>query len=54
VVIVAHRLSTIRGADQIAYVDRGRCVECGDHATLMALENGHYRALVQAQQGSEV
>ncbi|QCR38619.1 ABC transporter ATP-binding protein [Nissabacter sp. SGAir0207] len=54
VVIVAHRLSTIRAADQIAYVDRGRCVECGDHATLMALENGHYRALVQAQQGSEV
>jgi ATP-binding cassette, subfamily B, bacterial IrtB/YbtQ len=54
VVIVAHRLSTIRAADQIAYVDRGRCVECGDHATLMALENGHYRALVQAQQSSEV
>ncbi|WP_277978034.1 ABC transporter ATP-binding protein [Pantoea endophytica] len=52
VVIVAHRLSTIRAADQIVYIDQGRCVECGDHAALMAIENGHYHALVNAQQSN--
>lgn len=50
VVIVAHRLSTIRAADQIAVIESGRCVECGDHAALMALEKGRYRAMVDAQQ----
>ncbi|MEN4546045.1 ABC transporter ATP-binding protein [Pantoea agglomerans] len=49
VVIVAHRLSTIRAADQIAVIEAGRCVERGDHAALMALEQGRYRAMVDAQ-----
>ncbi|HFW5272735.1 TPA: ABC transporter ATP-binding protein [Salmonella enterica subsp. enterica serovar Bullbay] len=49
VVIVAHRLSTIRAADQIAFIEQGRCVECGDHASLMAIKEGHYRALIEAQ-----
>lgn len=53
VVIVAHRLSTIRAANQIAFIEQGRCVECGDHASLMAIEGGRYRALVQAQHASE-
>ena len=49
VVIVAHRLSTIRAADQIAFIEQGRCVECGDHASLMAIKEGRYRALIEAQ-----
>ena len=49
VVIVAHRLSTIRAADQIAFIDEGRCVELGSHPTLMARAGGRYRALVEAQ-----
>lgn len=50
VVIVAHRLSTIRAADQIAVIEAGLCVERGDHAALMALARGRYRAMVDAQQ----
>ena len=49
VVIVAHRLSTIRAADQIAVIEAGACVELGDHAGLMAREKGRYRAMVEAQ-----
>ena len=50
VVIVAHRLSTIRAADRIAFIEDGRCVELGNHAALMAIEGGRYRALAEAQQ----
>ena len=47
-IVVAHRLSTVQGADQIAVVDAGRVVELGRHEELMAL-NGRYRELVERQ-----
>ena len=46
--VVAHRLSTIEGADQIAVMDQGRIVERGTHAQLVALD-GHYAMLHRLQ-----
>lgn len=44
VFVIAHRLTTIRTADRILVLDRGRLVESGAHADLLA-RSGRYRAL---------
>lgn len=48
VVIVAHRLSTVRNADKIIVIDRGKIVEEGTHEQLCA-RNGYYRRLIGNQ-----
>jgi ATP-binding cassette subfamily B protein len=48
VVIVAHRLSTVKNADQIIVLDQGRIVEEGKHNDLIA-KKGHYYNLVKNQ-----
>jgi ATP-binding cassette subfamily B protein len=48
VVIVAHRLSTVKHADQILVLDEGRVVEHGTHAELARLQ-GYYFNLVKNQ-----
>ncbi|GJM94530.1 hypothetical protein PR202_ga11180 [Eleusine coracana subsp. coracana] len=45
-VIVAHRLSTIQGADMIAVVKNGRIVEKGRHDTLIGIDGGAYASLL--------
>ncbi|MBK8317595.1 MAG: ABC transporter ATP-binding protein [Betaproteobacteria bacterium] len=47
-IAIAHRLSTLRKADRLVVMDRGRIVEIGNHDQLMAIE-GHYYKLYQAQ-----
>ena len=48
VVVVAHRLSTVRNADQIVVLDHGYVVEVGNHVTLTA-KRGAYYNLVKDQ-----
>jgi ATP-binding cassette subfamily B protein len=48
-IIIAHRLSTVRGADMIAVVDGEHIVEMGSHQELTDL-NGEYAALCRAQE----
>lgn len=48
VLIIAHRLSTVRDSDQIVVVDEGRIVECGTHPDLVA-QRGSYFMLVKNQ-----
>ncbi len=50
--IIAHRLSTVRGADRIVVLDQGRLVEQGSHDELLAL-NGLYASLWRVQTGEK-
>ena len=52
VVVVAHRLSTVRRADRIAVVDEGRLAEIGTHDQLVSL-GGRYAALADAWEKSQ-
>ena len=49
VFLITHRLSTIREADTIAFLEEGRIAELGSHAQLMEREDGRYRRFVQAE-----
>ena len=47
-IVIAHRLSTVRGSDQILVLDQGQVREQGTHDELIA-ENGLYARLVERQ-----
>lgn len=42
VVIIAHRLSTVKNADQIIVLDKGKIIETGNHGTLTARKGAYY------------
>jgi ABC-type multidrug transport system fused ATPase/permease subunit len=50
--VIAHRLSTVRRADQILVIEAGRIVECGTHESLLAA-HGRYFDLYTRQHGLE-
>ena len=45
VVVVAHRLSTVKNADQIIVLDDGKVVESGNHATLIKRKGAYYKLI---------
>jgi len=51
VLIIAHRLSTVRMANRIVVVDKGRIVETGKHEELVDRPGGQYAHLYKLQQG---
>ena len=52
VILISHRISTLRGASQILVLDGGRAVQLGSHETL-AEQDGPYRRICQLQSAAE-
>ena len=49
VVIIAHRLSTVKNADRVYVLDEGRVIEQGTYHELRSRENGEFREMVEMQ-----
>ena len=51
-IVVAHRLSSIKNCDRIIVIDNGKIVESGTHRELIGL-NGKYKELMEKQINSD-
>ena len=51
-IVIAHRLSTVRNANKIVVLDKGKIIEIGNHESLLSKENGQYLALWKVQAGT--
>ncbi len=49
VLVIAHRLSTVKNAHEVLVIQKGKEVEKGTHETLLKIENGVYNKLVKRQ-----
>ena len=47
--LITHRISTIRKANQILYLDDGKLIERGTHDELLKLDNGRYKKFVETE-----
>ena len=48
VILISHRLSSVRSADKILFIENGKVTECGSHSELMKL-NGKYCEMYNIQ-----
>jgi len=48
-IIIAHRLATIKNADRILVMDRGKIIEEGTHEELLKVKGGNYSKLYEVQ-----
>lgn len=48
-IMIAHRLSTVRNAERVAFIAKGKVLELGSHEELMQVPNGRFRRLVESQ-----
>ena len=48
-IVIAHRLATIKKADTIIVMDKGKIVEQGNHTELLKISNGYYKKLHEVQ-----
>lgn len=49
ILVIAHRLSSLRGADRVAVLDKGRIVEAGEWEDIVGRDGGRFQAVFQME-----